>query len=62
MLATAPRLKTCIRVAQNDRGADAHHHKQASLHLEPSRRFYGPFGVQKLPFLGCFRLFSGRSS
>ena len=62
MLATAPRLKTGIQVAPNDRGANAHHHKQNSLLFEPSRRFYGPFSVQKWPFLGCFRLFSGRSS
>ena len=27
-LATTPRLKTGVQVAQNDRGANAHHHKQ----------------------------------
>ena len=62
MLATTPRLKTGIQVAQNDWGAKAHHHKQVSLHFEPSSPFYGRFSVQKWPFLGCFRLFSGRSS
>ena len=55
MLATTPRLKTGIQVAQNDRGAKAHHHKQVSLHFEPSSPFYGRFGVQKWPFLGYFQ-------
>ena len=62
MLATTPRLKTGIQVAQNDREVKAHHHKQVSLHFEPSSPFYGRFDVQKWPFLGCFRLFSRRSS
>ena len=61
VFATTPRLKTGIQVAQNDRGANAHHHKQVLLHFEPSSPFYGRFSVQKWPFLGCFRLFSGRS-
>ena len=52
---TTPRLKTGIQVAQNDRGADAHHHKQVSLRFEPSSPFYGRFSVQKWPFLGCFQ-------
>ena len=55
-------LKTGIQVAQNDRRAKAHHHKPVSLHFEPSSPFYGRFSVQKWVFLGCFRLFSGRSS
>ena len=52
------RLKTGIQVAQNDRGAKAHQHKQVSLRFEPSSRFYGPFSVQKWPFLGYFWPFS----
>ena len=52
------RLKTGIQVAQSDRGAKAHQHKQVSLRFEPSSRFYGPFSVQKWPFLGCFWPFS----
>ena len=39
-----------------------HHYNQVLLHFETSSLFYGPFSVQKWPFLGCFRLFSGRSS
>ena len=62
VLATTPRLKTGMHVAQNDRGAKAHHHKQVSLRFQPSSPFYGRFSVQKWPFLGCFWLFSGRSS
>ena len=62
MLATTPWLKTGMQVALNDRGAKAHHHKQVSLHFEPSSSFYGRFSVQKWPFFGCFRLFSGQSS
>ena len=54
VLATAPWLKTGIQVAQNDRGAKAHHHKQVSLHFEPFSLFYGRFSVQKRPFLGLF--------
>ena len=54
VLATTPSLKTGIRVTQNDRGANAHHHKQVSCRLEPSISFYGRFSVQKWPFLGCF--------
>ena len=50
-----PWLKTGIQVAQNDRGANAHHHKQVSLRFEPSSPFYGRFNVQKWPFLGCFQ-------
>ena len=61
-LVTTPRLKTGIQVAQHDRGAKAHHHKQVSLRSELSSPSYGRFSVQKGPFLGCFRLFSGRSS
>ena len=57
VLATTPWLKTGIQVAQNDRGAKAHHHKQVSCHFEPSSAFYGRFGVQKWPFSGCFRVF-----
>ena len=60
--ATTPWLKTGIQVAQNDRGAKAHHHKQVSLRFKPSSSFYGRFSVQKWPFFGSFRLFSGRSS
>ena len=52
---TTPWLKTGIQVAQNDRGANAHHHKQVSLHFEPSSPFYGRFSVQKM---AVFRLFS----
>ena len=60
----ATRVVTWVssQVAQNDRGAKAHHHKQVSLRFEPSSPSYGRFSVQKWPFLGCFRLFSGRSS
>ena len=32
-----------------------HHHKQVSLHFEPSSPFYGQFRVQKCPFLAAFR-------
>ena len=39
-----------------------HHHKQVVLHFKPSSPFYSRFSVQKGPFLGCFWLFSGRSS
>ena len=55
VLATTPRLKTGIQVAQNDRGAKAHHHNQVSLRSEPSSPFYGRFSVHKRPFLGCFQ-------
>ena len=55
VLATALWLKTSIQVAQNDREANAHHHKQVSLHFEPSSVFYGRFSVQKWPFWGCFQ-------
>ena len=51
---TTPRLKTGIQVAQNDRGAKAHHHKQVSLHFEPSSPFYGRFSVQKMAVFGLF--------
>ena len=51
---TTPWLKTGIQVAQNDRGADTHHHKQFTLRFEPSSSFYGRFSVEKRPFLGCF--------
>ena len=54
-LATAPWLKTGLQVAQNDRGAKAHHHKQVLLHFEPSSPIYGRLSVQKWPFLGCFQ-------
>ena len=49
-----PWLNTGIQVAQNDRGANAHHHTQDSLRFEPSSLFYGRFSVQKQPFLGRF--------
>ena len=52
---TTPWLKTGIQVAQNDRGANAHHHEQVSFCFEPSSPFYGQFSVQKWPFLGCFQ-------
>ena len=39
-----------------------HHRNHISLHSEPSIPFYGRFSVQKWPLLGCFLLFSGRSS
>ena len=60
-----PRLKTGIQVAQNDRGANAHHHKQVSCRFEPSSPLCGCFSVQKWPFWECFQddrpEFSGRS-
>ena len=62
VLATTPRLKTSIQVAQNDRGSKPHHHNQVLLRSEPSSPFYGRFSVQKWPFLGSFWPFSGRSS
>ena len=46
---TTPWHKTGIQVAQNDRGANAHHHKQVSLRFETSSLFYGRFSVQKWP-------------
>ena len=52
---TTPWLKTGIKVGQNNPGAGAHHHKQVSLHSEPSSLFYGQFSVQKGAFLGCFQ-------
>ena len=52
---TAPWLKTGIQVAQNDRGANAHHHKQVSCRFEPSSPFYGRFSVQKMAVWGCFQ-------
>ena len=55
VLATTPWVKTGNQVAQNDRGANAHHHKQVLLHFELSSPFYGQFSVQKWPFLGCFQ-------
>ena len=48
------RLKTGFQVAQNDRGAKAHHQNWISLRFELSSSFYGRFGVQKWPFLGFF--------
>ena len=54
---TIPWLKTGIQVAQNERGANAHHHKELSLRFEPSSLFYGRFSVQKWPLLGCFGCF-----
>ena len=59
---TTPRLKTGIQVAQNDRGAKAHHHKQVSLHFEPSSPFYGRFSVQKRLFLAVFRTIAATPS
>ena len=63
-----PWVKTGIQVAQNDRGAKAHHRKQLSLHFEPSSPFYGRFSVQKRQFWSVFGRFqddrpesSGRS-
>ena len=52
---TTPWLKTGIQVAQNDRGANAHHHNQVLLRFEPSSLLYGRFSAQKWPFLGCFQ-------
>ena len=52
---TTPRLQIGIQVAQNDKGANAHHHQQISLRFEPSSLFYSRFSVQKWPFLGCFQ-------
>ena len=54
VLATTLWLKTDTQVAQNDRGAKAHHHEQVSCHFEPSSPFYGPISVSKWPFWGCF--------
>ena len=51
---TTPWLKPGIQVAQNDRGENAHHHKQVPCRFEPSSPLYGQFNVQKWPFLGCF--------
>ena len=47
VLATRPWRKTAIQVAQTDRGAKAHHHKQVLCPFEPSSPFYGRFSVQK---------------
>ena len=55
VLVATPWLKTGIQVAQNDRGANAHHHKQLSLRFEQSSLFYGQVTVQKWPFLGSFQ-------
>ena len=55
VLATTPWLKTGIQVAQNDRGAKAHHHKQGLCRFEPSIPFYGRFSLQKWPFLRRFK-------
>ena len=62
ILVTTLWLETGIQVAQNNRGANGHHHKQVLLRFEPSSPFYGRFSVQKWPFLGCFWLFLGQSS
>ena len=56
VFATTPRLKTAIQVAQNDRGANAHHDKQFSCRLEPSRPFYGRFSVQNGRFGAVFKM------
>ena len=48
-------LETGIQVAQTDRRANTHHHKQVPCRFEPSGPFYGRFSVQKWPFLGCFQ-------
>ena len=65
VLATTRRLETGIQEGQNDRGANAHHHKNVSCGFELFGSFYGQFCVQKWPFLGCFqddrRENSGRS-
>ena len=47
-------LKTESRVAQNDRRANAHHHKQILCYFELASPFYGRFSVQKWPFSACF--------
>ena len=44
-----------MQVAQNDRGANAHHHKQVLCRFKLSSAFYGRFSVQKWPFSGCFQ-------
>ena len=54
VLATTLWLKTGIQVAQNDRGANTHHHKDVSCRFETSSTFYGRFSVQKWPFSGSF--------
>ena len=54
VLVTTAWLKTGIQVAQNDRGAQVHHHKQFSLRFEPSSPFYGRFSVQKKAVFGLF--------
>ena len=50
----SPCLKMGIQVTQNDRRANAHHHKQVLCYFEPSSLFYGRFSVQKWPFSACF--------
>ena len=55
VLAMTPWLKTGIQVAQNNRGANTHHHKQVSCRFEPSSPFYGRFNVQKWLFFGAFQ-------
>ena len=55
VLVTTLWLQTGIQVAQIDRGTNAHHHKQVSLHFEPSSPLYGRCSVQKWPFLGRFQ-------
>ena len=52
---STPWLKTSIQVAQNDRGANAHHHNHVSFRYEPSSLFYGLFTVQKWSFLSQFQ-------
>ena len=62
LLGATPQLKTGVQVAQSDRGAGAHHRKCVPLHFQPSSQIYGRFSIKEWPFLGCFRLFSARSS
>ena len=55
VVAAAWLLETGTQVAQNDRTAKAHHHKQVWCRFEPSSPFHGQFSVQKWPFLGYFQ-------
>ena len=54
VLATTPWLKTGIQVAQNDRRAKEHHHKQILCHFKPCSSFYGRFSVPKMAVFGLF--------
>ena len=46
--------KLGIPVAQNDRTANADHHKQVLCYFEPSSLFYGPFSLQKMAIFSLF--------